>query len=326
MVVLRLENLFEILVDEIARTSICLVNDSNANPSVPVYSTRLRNLRNKTVFIELYHTSAVRLCAAGRLQQYRRCNLSIGERRRSRTLYRRNLSPISVLAVSTMNSKKNNPKVRGRKTLRQKTSQRKEIIYDSIPLVVPTKQTVRLGFEGIKTVTSATTEGSVYYYANGLYDIDPSVGNLTVIGFNQWMSLYNVFRVKRVTFIVTASNNEAFPVRIASCFFPQSTSSYLRSQWLNLHGREHETLGPLTGMGRTKFIRSQDLDRLIGVDAVKGDLGAYYGTTSSNPNSLMSFNLAAASMSASVLTNGVTFAVTAYFEVELSYPAQLAQV
>ncbi len=223
-----------------------------------------------------------------------------------------------------MNSRKNSPKVRGRKTLRQKTS--KEPIYDSIPLIVPQKQTVRLGFQGIKTVTSGTTEGSVYYQVNGLYDIDPSVGNLTVIGFDQWMGLYNVFRVKKVTFIVTASNNEAFPVRIASCWFPQSTSSYLRSQWLNEHGIEHETLGPITGMGRTKFVRSCDLRKLIGVGAYDGDLQQYYGTTTSNPGSLISFNMAAASMSASVLTNGVTFASTIYFDVELSYPKQLAQV
>lgn len=222
-------------------------------------------------------------------------------------------------------NRKSNPKARGRKTLRQKTF-KKEPIYDSIPLVVPTKQTVRLGFQGIKTVTSGTTEGSVYYQVNGLYDIDPSVGNLTVIGFDQWMALYNVFRVKRVTFIVTASNNEAFPVRIASCWFPQSTSSFLRSQWLNEHGKEHETLGPLTGMGRTKFTRSMDLEKLIGVTAYRGDLQQYYGTTTSNPGSLISFNMAAASMSASVLTNGVTFASTIWFEVELSYPKQIAQV
>lgn len=221
-----------------------------------------------------------------------------------------------------------NPKARGRKTLRQKTSNNRRIepIYDSIPLVVPTKQTVRLGFQGIKTITSATTEGSTRYYANGAYDIDPSVGNLTLIGFNQWMALYNVFQVKKFTAIVTASNNEAFPVRIASCFFPQDTSSYLRSQWLNEHGREHETLGPLTGMGRTKFVRSIELAKLIGVKAYGGDLGAYYGTTSSNPNSLASFNVAAASMSASVLTNGVTFAFTIYMDIELSYPTQIAQV
>lgn len=221
--------------------------------------------------------------------------------------------------------RKRNAKARGRKTLRQKTSKRKNVI-ERLPLVVPTKQRVRLGFQGIKTVTSGTTEGSVYYQINGLYDVDPSVGNLTVIGFDQWMALYNVFQVKKVKVIVTASNNEAFPVRIASCWFPQSTSSYLRSQWLNEHGVEHTTLGPLTGMGRTKFVRTMDLEKLVGTLAYRGDLQQYYGTTTSNPGSLLSFNMAAASMSASVLTNGVTFAVTMFFEVELSYPKQIAQV
>lgn len=219
--------------------------------------------------------------------------------------------------------RKRNTKARGRKTLRQKPS---KINIERLPLIVPTKQIVRLGFQGIKAVTSGTTEGSAYYQINGLYDIDPSVGNLTVLGFDQWMGLYNVFQVKKVKIIVTASNNEAFPVRIASCFFPQSTSSYLRSQWLNEYGIEHETLGPLTGMGRTKFVRTMNLEKLVGVGAYRGDLQQYYGTTTSNPGSLLSFNLAAASMTASVLTNGVTFASTIFFEVELSYPKQIAQV
>lgn len=221
-------------------------------------------------------------------------------------------------------NRQDNPKARGRKTLRQKTSKRK--IPRGLPLIVPAKQIVKLGFEQHKVITSGTTEGSVYYYANGAFDVDPSVANLTMIGFNQWMALYGVFRVLKFTAKVTAVNLEAFPVRIASCFFPATTSSYLRSQWLNEHGVEHETLGPLTGMCRTKFIRSIKMHDLIKVGAYSGDLSQYYGTSATNPTSLASFNIGAASMSASVLTNGVQLAVTILMEVELSFPIQLAQV
>lgn len=224
--------------------------------------------------------------------------------------------------VMNQNSK---PKARGKKTLRKKTSNQRQRIR-TLPLIVPPKQVVRLGFEQHKLISSGTTEGSIYYYANGAYDIDPVAGNLTMIGFNQWMALYGVYRVLKFTAIVTACNLEAFPVRIASCFFPATTSSFLRSQWLNEHGREHKTLGPLTGESTVKFSRSIELDQLIKVGAYKGDLTAYYGTSATNPSSLASFNMAAATMSASVLGNGVQVAVTIFMDLELSFPIQLAQV
>jgi hypothetical protein len=230
-----------------------------------------------------------------------------------------------------MNSRKNNPKVRGRKTLRQKTSNQ---ISDSVgPIiklnkfnVVPPRSLIRLRYTTPKNLTSASAATATFYNCNGAFDVDPSVGNPTMCGFNEWMALYGVNRVINFRVKVTAMNNEAFPVRIASGFFPQTQTTFTVSQWGNAHCVEHTCLGAITGMGRTTFRRSININRLLGVHASSGDLTQYYGTSSSNPGSICSFAIGISSMNGSVLTNGVSLAIEIEMDLELSYPIKLTQV
>jgi hypothetical protein len=235
-----------------------------------------------------------------------------------------------IFAVSTMN-RKTNQKVRGRKTLRQKTS---EQINDGVgPIVkltkfniVPPRALIRLRYNTPKNMTSASAATSTFYNANGAFDLDPSVGNPTMCGFNEWMALYGVYRVIRFSIKGTAMNNEAFPVRIATGFFPQTQTTFTVSQWGNAHCVEHPCLGAITGVGRTVFRRSIDINRLLGVHAASGDLTQYYGTSASNPGSIASFAIGISSMNGSVLTNGVSLAIEIQLELELSYPIKLTQV
>jgi hypothetical protein len=235
-----------------------------------------------------------------------------------------------IFAVSTMNRKRN-PKVRGRKTLRQKTSNQ---INDGVgPIVklnsfniVPPRALVRLRYMSPSNLTSASAATQKIWNCNGAFDVDPSVGNVTMCGFNEWMALYGVYRVIRFTVKCTAMNNEAFPVRIASGFFPQTQTTFTVSQWGNAHCVEHTCLGAITGVGRTKFRRSIDINRLLGVHASSGDLTQYYGTAASNPGSITSFAIGVSSMNGSVLTNGVSLAIELQMDLELSYPTKLTSI
>jgi hypothetical protein len=167
----------------------------------------------------------------------------------------------------------------------------------------------------------------MFYNCNGAFDVDPALGNVTMCGFNEWMALYGVFRVRNFAIKITAINNETFPVRIATGFFPQTQTAFTVSQWGNAHCVEHPCMGPATGMARTVIRRAINIDRLLGVRAGTGDLTQYYGTSSSNPGSITSFAIGVSSLAgANVLTNGVSLAIEIQMDLELSYPLKLTSI
>lgn len=228
-----------------------------------------------------------------------------------------------------------NKKARGRKTLRQKTSNGTKIKGDETSVIVnisrfkiqPPRMLVKLGFQEERTLANAaSTNTSFRFTCNGAYDIDPSVGNLTMNGFNQWMSLYNNYRVVHFKAKVMANNLQTYPVRIASGFFAQTHFPFLNTEFGCIHCIEHQTLGPTTGMGRLAFTREISLAKLVGVAAYEGDLNQYYGTTTSNPTSLSSFNVAVYSTGGNLLSVGVSVVTEVEMIVELSYPAAVLQI
>jgi hypothetical protein len=146
-------------------------------------------------------------------------------------------------------------------------------------------------------------------------------------GFNQWMAIYSVFRVVRFSVTNRFSNLQAFPVRVATGFFPQTHFPFLKTEFgSNQWCQEEETLGALTGVGTSTVKRSVDIAKLIGVEAYEGDLNQYYGTLSSNPASLCSYNIAIVSTGGSLLNLGVSVVSEIEMIVELSYPTPLLQV
>jgi hypothetical protein len=226
---------------------------------------------------------------------------------------------------------------RGKKTLRQKTSTETKIQADKLLNIVdisrfricPPRMLVKLGYQTALTIANAASaQATKYYYANGAYDIDPSAGNLTMAGFNQWMAIYGVYRVVKVHYKMTFVNLELFPVRIATGFFPAASTTFLITQWnSNEHSKEHNTLGPLTGMGRTVVNRSMNMGRLFDIAAAEGDQNQYYGTSGTNPVTLGSFNISVASFTgANLLANGVGVSFEAEYDLELSFPTPLLQV
>lgn len=231
-------------------------------------------------------------------------------------------------------NRKRNTKARGKRALRQNPSTK--INNDNTSVIInlsrhklcPPRLLVKLGFQQAFTIANpASGQASDYFYANGAFDIDPSVGNLTLDGFNQWMALYGVFRVTHFKAKITAVNREAFPVRIATGFFPATQTTFNPISWNNPHCIEHPALGPLTGMGRTQIVRNMDLAKLIGVAAYEGDLTQYYGTSAMNPSSLASFNIGINSFAVGdLLSNGVNIAIEMELVIELSYPIKIDQV
>lgn len=55
---------------------------------------------------------------------------------------------------------------------------------------------------------------SIQLNANGVYDVDPSLASTAVPGFNEFATLYNKYRVKKVRSTCTFVNREAVPVLV----------------------------------------------------------------------------------------------------------------
>lgn len=223
-------------------------------------------------------------------------------------------------------NQKRNTKAKGKKTLRQKNNSQLASVDVSRFKMQPPKMIVKLGYQKALSVTSASTSTSIYFNANGAYDIDPTVGNLTLAGFNEWMAIYGIFHVTKFRAKITAINNEVFPLRFATGFFPAFQTVFGTSSWNNLHCVEHPMLGSTAGMGRTTVIREINLRDLIHSANYDGDLNQYYGTSASNPASLTSFNIGLASVDGQALTNGAVFAIEIDLIIELSYPIRKTQV
>lgn len=232
-----------------------------------------------------------------------------------------------------MNRKKNQ-KARGKRTLRQKTVtgiQRDNvapIVNISRYRITPPRMLVKLGFQEERVLGNAgSTNTSFRFQCNGAYDVDPSVGNLTMNGFNQWMAIYSVYRVTHFKIKMMFNNLSSFPIRVATGFFPQTHFPFLSTEFSsNQWTKEHQTLGPLTGMGRLQVTRSISMAKLIGVEAYSGDLNQYYGTALTNPASLSSFNIAVYSVGGNLIPLGVSVVSEIEMIVELSYPTPLLQV
>jgi hypothetical protein len=230
--------------------------------------------------------------------------------------------------------RKRNTKARGRKTLRQnsytkiKGDNTSAIVNISRWRIAPPRMLVKLGFQEERTLANAaSTNTSFRFTANGAYDLDPSVGNLTMNGFNQWMAIYGSYRVIHFKATLTFNNLSSFPIRIATGFFPQTHFPFLNTEFnSNIWCREEKTLGPLTGMGQLKVVRQVELAKLIGTAAYEGDLTQYYGTAASNPTSLASFNVAAYSTGGALMPLGVCIVTDIEMIVELSLPTPLLQV
>lgn len=230
--------------------------------------------------------------------------------------------------------RKRNTKAKGRKNLRQKSSTKirddntSAIVNISRFKIAPPRMLVKLAFQEERTLANAaSTNTSFRFICNGAFDIDPSVGNLTMNGFNQWMAIYGGYRVTHFKIKVTFNNLSGFPVRIATGFFPQSHFPFLNTEFnANEWCKEHLTLGPLTGMGRLQVTRSVSLAKLIGNNAYEGDLTQYYGTASTNPTSLASFNIAAYTTGGALFPLGISVTSEIEMIVELTYPQPLMQV
>jgi len=104
--------------------------------------------------------------------------------------------------------------------------------------------------------------------------------------------------------------------------FPFLSTEFGSNQWT----KEHQTLGPLTGMGRLTVTRQVEIAKLVGVEAYQGDLNQYYGTTSSNPTSLCSYNIAVYSTGGNLIPVGISVVSEIEMLVELSFPTPLLQV
>lgn len=193
-------------------------------------------------------------------------------------------------------------------------------------LIAPPKTVIRLRYttEGV-LANGGGPEAYKYFNINGLFDLDPALGSTPVAGFVEWMGIYNVFHVDQAACSLTFSNNEQFnTARIATGFFPQVRTTFPSTQWGNAHCKEQTMLSFRGGLDRTTVKHSMDLKKLVANQAYVGDLPNYYGTTTANPNSILSFDIAARS-SGPTLSQGVYFKLDIDLIVTLLYNRVLTQ-
>ncbi len=178
--------------------------------------------------------------------------------------------------------------------------------------IQPPRALVKLQYHHSGTITQNGAGGaSKSWNANGLYDIDPALASLSIAGFTEWATLYGANRVLRVNVKGSISNAETTPVYCGLGFVNGSVSSnsFRYTSYGNLHCKNLGILSPKGGQDRLFFNKSVDIEDVVGFYADFGDL-TFYGTSSSNPSSIVSFMLGCESTSALLTTAGMVYDLT----------------
>jgi len=152
--------------------------------------------------------------------------------------------------------------------------------------------------------------------ANGIYDVDPSLGSTSTAGFAELAALWGSFRVHKTRVKVDFNNNDTQPYIVAVGFATQQ--SHTVNSWnSSTYGNDYIKTFTVSGKGgqdRKQFRATQDLAAVIGDrDYYFSDV-SYVGTAGSNPTSEVSFLLGTAAAASG--TNGVFAYVELTFFVE----------
>lgn len=251
------------------------------------------------------------------------------------------LSP-DCRADSTMNQKRN-PKARGRKTLRQKTSTGKDALevlpnyvgagVPHTPLAnlsrfvtVPDRVLIRLRYPVIVQIVNAGgLVASNSYNINGVYDVDPLLASTNTPGFAEWSQFYRQNQVASVALHGSVSNLETQPMAVFCQAQPTTIAANALGRALvgNRFSRDLGVISPKGGQDRIFFKQKIDLATLFGdPDTYWGTLNNYKGTGASNPSTLFQWALGCQS-STGVQTVGVLASFWIEFLVVFSNPIYL---
>jgi len=202
--------------------------------------------------------------------------------------------------ISTMDRKRNT-KARGRKTLRQKSFRTRQGPngYGYVPPTVsltrwisaPPSIEIKLRYNIDRRLNAAAAYDSFGWYANGMYDVDPSVGSTAMPGFVEWMALYNTYQVISTRVNVAATNLSATTPYELEFLFLQGTvaaGSLLPTYYGNTQS-ETKMISIAGGQDRAYFQKTINMAEIVGADTYWGEVGNYTGTAGTNPATPIQF-------------------------------------
>jgi len=188
-------------------------------------------------------------------------------------------------------------------------------------------EVTRLTFYTQYTLPGGNTSYSYPLHTNGLFDVDPALGGLSVLGFNQWIGFYNYYRVLGYTSKVTFASQEVFGIdsfvlhenTITSVAGGTGSSnlSTLAMKHNNTLKSLSSTLGNRSLVTHTSRIR---IDDVVGNDIRSSD--NYRGTASTNPADttflIFGYKAPTALSNSVVVSVQITFTVVFYDRASLS--------
>ncbi len=219
--------------------------------------------------------------------------------------------------------KKRNTKAKGKKNLRQKSSNgmQETKVLVSRHLVIPNRAIVKLSYLAYGQLSSAGFGNSASWNCNGAFDFDPVLGSPGLLGLQEWMAFYAKYRVLSCRARGRVSSIEGTnPLQVAHGYFPAviAAGAFTPTRYRNTHCR-NTIVGCRTANADYNFDHYLRMDHLFDKEAYHGD-ESYRGTASSNPAILGSFCLSTYTVTGGVLTNGIGYKIDFDIEVELTEP------
>lgn len=154
-------------------------------------------------------------------------------------------------------------------------------------ILSPDRMFIKMRFNYLFTASS-TVAVEYPYVGNSIYDPDPAIGGASADGFNQWMALYEYYRVHAsdLKVNVNADYSGASPnysnVRVITV--PSTTATWTLSVNAAATSRfAKESHISWSGGGMCVLNNSITTCKVLGIRSNEGDMYSLSGTSSSNP-------------------------------------------
>lgn len=226
-----------------------------------------------------------------------------------------------------------------RKRAYKKSSRAMVVPYSNI---IPDRTIVRLPYIDIQNINQVVGSGFANYsrktyYVNSIYDPEPNAVNTTTMGWSEWSSFYQRYRVIAMNYEVTLFNSSA-DTMVSGCLYfqPWTTSASTTpgdpSHWLTQPRSRKFALGNRDGGKSTITLKGKiSCPSLLGMTneqyRVSEDTCSEY---SAQPNRLIGMNIQAINTNSGI--NGgqiqasvkLTYVVELFQRVKIDVPGSLS--
>jgi hypothetical protein len=154
------------------------------------------------------------------------------------------------------------------------------------------------------------------WYTNGAFDVDPTLGNKSINGFNTWSTIYAFNRVLSYAIDMTLVNVEATPVWLDFVHLntDPGTGGTSYPMWATQSYGHSRSLGASGGIGTTRYTAKHSIRQIVG-DRMPITSDRYVGSSSANPTDLTYFGVCVRDPITS-LSNGVAYMLLMTLRIE----------